>query len=245
MVLLPGVALATGLWAPLVDRYRGRYELHMLVPAGFGAAPPLSTRPLLPVLGRALAAYLAAHPPTVLIGHSFGAHLALVAATEVAGLARLLLIDGLPRLGPLFFPDALLHEIPELARLRQARRRSLDPVVAVRNRMAAFQPLFANPEDFRKMAPEIGESDPDTVNDLLFELAITEVAGLSGIQAETLVLLPDLRRYADGAHRRTEFERQYAPVPRHRLQEVPGAIHFPMFDAPEAFFSRVDAFLAA
>ena len=60
MVLIPGLLSSGEVWQATVERFKTRYECHVLTLAGFAGQPPaaLAGRPFLETVGRDLARYI-------------------------------------------------------------------------------------------------------------------------------------------------------------------------------------------
>src|SRR5690606_20337836 len=98
LILIPGLATSGEVWGDTVAQLRDRYELHVLTLAGFGG-PQSVGAPFLPRVATALTEYADQHrlERPVLIGHSLGGFVALLAASEAPDrFAGVVSVDGLP-----------------------------------------------------------------------------------------------------------------------------------------------------
>ncbi|WP_411852493.1 pimeloyl-ACP methyl ester esterase BioH [Stenotrophomonas sp. LGBM10] len=94
LVLIHGWALHGGVFAPLVERLAGRFQLHLVDLPGHGASRDDPTPLRLPYVVNAIAA---ATPPAVWCGWSLGGLFALHAAATLPQVRALAMIAATPR----------------------------------------------------------------------------------------------------------------------------------------------------
>ena len=109
MVLIPGLLSSGEVWQATVERFKTRYECHVLTLAGFAGQPPaaLAGRPFLETVGRDLARYIEVErlDRPILVGHSLGGFVAFaVAAAHPDAVGPIVAVDGVPFLPALIGP---------------------------------------------------------------------------------------------------------------------------------------------
>ena len=130
MILIPGLMSSGEVWAGAVERFKARYECHVLTLAGFAGQPPLGA-PLGPPRGAGfldtvrgeLVRYIQTNrlDRPILVGHSLGAFLAFAVAPAHPDLVGpVIAVDGVPFLGALMNPaadvDSVRAQAPAVAR---------------------------------------------------------------------------------------------------------------------------------
>jgi proline iminopeptidase len=183
------------------------------------------------------------------LGHSWGGGIAVLAAErDRVAVRRLALVDAVGPTSEWLAPlhDAALARLghPERAVLAQLRPETLtepDPDVHSAYSRAFYPAWFADPEMARIFSPPRSNSVTGaTIAARLRRDGYDWRALLSGAAAETLVLHGDRDLLpVRVAHALVSF------LPNSRLVLVPGSGHMPFWEAPEAFFASVSAFLDA
>lgn len=106
MILIPGLGCDGATWDTTVAHFRGRYECHVLTPAGFAGQPPVEG-PFFDTMSAGLARYVRDKKLTkpVLVGHSIAAALVLRAAADHPDLyGPVVAVDGFPCIFALIDP---------------------------------------------------------------------------------------------------------------------------------------------
>ncbi len=248
MILIPGMTSSGAVWSGVVERYRDRYELHVLTLAGFAGAPPLADGPFLPVVRDALLAYIRELEPErpILVGHSLGAFLAFwVAASSPDAVGPVIAVDGLPFLPALSDPGATPEAMAEPARQMQTFYATLTPdQMEAQARMAATT-MVRDRTHVEEIASWGRDSSPAAAGRALAELVTTDLRGeVSAIRSPVLLLvaggaLPEAQR--DPVVQR--FQDQLSGIPAVEVSLAPDARHFIMLDDPDLLFREMDRFL--
>src|SRR5690554_1557679 len=113
MVLIPGLMSDARVWSPIEAELAEHFELHLIELKGFGRTPASNGNEApepgwLRAVQQQLLAYIEAEGLTqpVIVGHSLGGFLALALAVEApAQIGRVVSIDGLPYLAPVYTRD--------------------------------------------------------------------------------------------------------------------------------------------
>jgi pimeloyl-ACP methyl ester carboxylesterase len=249
MVLIPGLASSGEVWRSAVERYRDRYQVHVLTLAGFAGQAPVAP-PLLATARDEIVRYLEAEglERPVVVGHSLGGLLALwVAATAPDRVGAVVAVDGVPFLPALFDPQATVESVrPQAEQVRQMYATLTREQLALQTRMA-LATMIADPADVERATGWAAASDPATVGAAVAEAMTTDLrAVVAAVRAPVLLvgagaLAPD---EAARERLRLAYEAQVERVPRHRVVFAPEARHFVMLDAPGLLYAAIDAFLA-
>ncbi len=253
MILIPGLASSGEVWDATVERYRGRYRLHVLTLAGFAGQQPIEP-PLLAAARDQLVAYVEAigpavgHERPVLVGHSLGAFVAFgVAAAVPERIAAVVAVDGVPFLPALYDPRATAAGAAAQAEPIRQLYASLTPEqLALQSRMA-LAAMITDPADVETALAWSAASSPAAVGDAMAELMSTDLREeLAAIEAP--VLLIAAAKAAEDEAAREGLRESYQAQLRHardgRVVLATGARHFVMLDDPDFLHAAIDDLLA-
>ena len=228
-------------WQPTVDALGGAYQCHVLTLAGFGGLPPTGRSPFLPRVRDELIAYIREqrldHP--MIVGHSMGGLMALwVAETAPQLPGRLVIVDALPDMAAIIYPDVPAEKIREKIAdaVAQAQRSTRSEMVARQHRMLSS--WVSAPEVAVRLAAETGRSDPPTVGRALGEMLNADLyPDLRKITCPTLVMISiaDKLAYSTSEEVTRSFHQQYEPLAGVRYEVFGVARHFIMLDDPAGF----------
>jgi N-formylmaleamate deformylase len=250
MILIPGLLSSGDVWTTTVERFKGRYECHVLTLAGFAGQPAIDA-PFLDTERQAIIRYITAHHLVrpVIVGHSLGGFLAFwIAATAPDAVGAVVAVDGVPYLSALMNPAAT----PAAARAQAEQMRDLfatfTPQQIRGQSQMSLAGMMKNPADVERGLAWVEASTPKTAGQAMYEMMVTDLRDQMGKVTAPVLLLAAGDFAKDDATRdrvRASYEAQVAKVPVHTVTLVPDARHFIMLDAPEALWSAMDAFLAA
>lgn len=250
VILIPGLASTSEVWARTAERLDDRYRVHLVSVKGFGTLPPgdnasgALTGPVAQEIRRYIAARRLERP--ALIGHSLGGLIALrVAADAGPRVGRVMTVDSSP-----FFP-ALING--------GASADDVEPVARI-----AYQALLFLGDDALKSHGAWGAELGGAADGMLDTLGWhggdrrTLAQGLYEVMTVDLRRrLPDVvapvtvvygwdrddrspRRQVEGALRAA-----YAALPRPaRFEPIEGAEHMVMIDQPARFMAAVERFMS-
>ena len=122
IILIPGLASTSAVWAKLVPALEGRYRLHLVNVRGFGEYPAQGNARghLTTEISAEIKRYIreAGLNRPAIIGHSMGGQLALrVAADEGEGISKVMVMDSSPFFPSLINRGATKADVEPLARL--------------------------------------------------------------------------------------------------------------------------------
>jgi N-formylmaleamate deformylase len=235
VILIPGLGCDGNVWAETVAHLAG-YQTHVLTLAGFAGQPPIDG-PLSATVRDELSKYIVDrkldHP--IVIGHSMGGFIAYwLASTAPDLVGPVIVVDSGASLGT-GDPAA---DAETGGKLRAMWAGASDDAFA-QQAHDAFGSMVTDPAKLAAILVGVGRSDRKTIGDAVYELFTTDLrAGLSQIRAPVLLVLAD-GSLQDG------LRAQAGKIPDHQVVVIAHARHFVFVDDPPAFFTAIDAFLAA
>jgi N-formylmaleamate deformylase len=248
MILIPGLVSSGDVWSTTVDRYKDRYECHVLTLAGFAGQPAIDG-PFLDTVRQAVIRYIADHhlAKPVIVGHSLGGFLAFwIAATAPDAVGAVVAVDGVPFLSALMNPAAT----PDSVRAQAVQMRDLYATFTPQQLRGQSQMYLASmitsQADVDRALVWAEASTPKTTGEALYEMMVTDLRDrMNQIKAPVLLLAAgdSAKDEATRDKVREAYEAQVAKVPVHTVTVVANARHFIMLDAPSALWSAMDAFL--
>lgn len=248
VILIPGLSSSGAVWDDTVRHLAAKYQCHTLTLAGFAGQPRLGDGPFLANVRDAIIQYVETNKlkKPMFVGHSLGGHMALWIASQRPDLAGpLVIVDSLPHLGALMFPDPA----------------SLEKQAAGMRMMIASQPrdqynsYVRNSGMIQSMVGEKGQeavtswsltSDPIAVANAMYDLYTTDLRdAIAKIQSKTLVLgsWVAYKQVSTKAKTQEIFDKQYEKMPTAKIQLSDTAKHFIMLDDPEWYLLQLDTFL--
>lgn len=249
MILIPGLMSSGDVWTATVDRFKDRYECHVLTLAGFAGQPGIAP-PLLDTVRLEVIRYIKDQRLTrpIIVGHSLGGFLAFwIAATAPDSVGAVVAVDGVPYLSALMNPSVTPDGVKGQAdQMRQLYATFTAEQLRAQSRLSLGK-MMKMPADIERALTWVGTSEPRTVGEAMYEMMVTDLRDqVAAIEAPVLLLAAadfakdDVTR----AQVKAAYEAQVAKVPRHTVILVPEARHFIMLDAPQALWSSMDSFLA-
>jgi N-formylmaleamate deformylase len=257
MILIPGLMSSGAVWEGAVERFKARYECHVLTLAGFAGQPPLGA-PLGPppdgtgfldTVRRELVRYIQTNrlERPILVGHSLGAFLAFsVASAHPDLVGPVIAVDGVPFLSALMNPAADVDSVRAPAEQMRELYASLTPAQLTAQSKLSLASMMKNPADVERAVVWASASDPKTIGVAMYELMTTDLRNEVGAITSPVLLIGAAAFAPDAETRarvRSAYERQVAKVPNHRVVMADEARHFIMFDTPDFLWTSIEAFL--
>ena len=253
IVLVPGLASNRDVWAGVADSLDDRYRLHLVQVKGFAGLEPEAnadgqvSAPVAEEIVRYIEEMELERP--AVIGHSMGGTIAMmVAARHPDAVGRLMVVDMVPALGPLFGPP---NATPEQIRAAADtfRMRILADTAGAPNGM--LEQMFPGMTRVDSMRPKLMEgvrgTDRRTAANAFHELILADLRPeLSRITVPVTVLYvvpPEAPMPADqydGVMRES-----FASAPGARVVHIEESNHFIMWDQPSRFIAEVDTLMRA
>jgi len=248
MILIPGLTCGGDVWKTTVDRFKDRYECHVLTLAGFAGQPPIAA-PMLETIRKDIAGYIRekklTHP--IIVGHSLGGFLAFwLAATEPSLVGPVISVDGGTFFSALMDPNATVESAKAGAQsMREMTEGQTAEQSAANNRMF-LAGMITDPTNVDLIAPICAKSDPKATGDAIYELMTTDLRkDVARIKSPVLLIgsgafatSPEMKKTMTD-----RYEEQVAKAPNHKVVMAEKAKHFIMLDDPKFLFSTMEDFL--
>ena len=249
MILIPGLLSAGEVWNSAVERYRDRFDMHVLTLAGFAGVPPLRTDKYLEAERDAIIRYIRENrlEKPVLVGHSLGAFLAFwVAATAPELVGPIIAVDGVPYLPGL----GDTNMTPAKAKAQAAQFSAMAATFTSEQlgmQVAMVLRTQSRDSSHSAMGARWGRaSDGATMGRAMAEMFTTDLrADVAAIRTPVLLIasgfdVTDDRRELVLAR----YAAQVSRIPDRRVVMAKNARHFVMLDDPQYLYSVMDEFLS-
>ena len=258
VILIPGLSSPRAVWAATAEALKKTHRVHLIQLKGFGEpAGPNASGPVLQLFVDELAGYIADRKlerPAV-VGHSMGGLAALMlAADHPAVPGKLLVVDALPFIGPLFGAPSVEAIRPMADNMRAMLITNAAKVIPdyTAPNCPASLPAPAAP---RGTMTNSGQgaclvkygamaSDLRVVAQAMHDDMVTDLTPrLSAIKAPVTMLYPQDDRLLTPAAAAKIYGDAYAGLPSAKLVPITGSFHFIMQDQPARFAAELEAFL--
>ncbi|MCF6193841.1 MAG: alpha/beta hydrolase [Kangiellaceae bacterium] len=250
IILIPGLMSDASVWSSLSDVLIKDHRLHMISIAGFASMPKIENQSLSRVK-QELFEYIEQHQlhkPTI-IGHSLGGFMAFwMASSAPDKLGKIISIDGLPFIGPVFTGNnkATAESLSQQAAQMKVYYANMSATqLADQNRFAINRQATSDTNKQRVLAMA-DASHPNSVGEAVFTLMTTALRqAVSKINISTILL------GAFGAFNSDKEKDYYANIYRQQLSAIKDAKllinrdsrHFIMFDKPVWLAAQIESFL--
>ncbi len=245
VILIPGLACGGDVWDGTVAHLGGKVQTHVVTLAGFAGQPAIPP-PFLSTVHDQLVEYIKAnklvHP--IVIGHSLGGVMALWLAETDPDVAAVIDVDGLPFLAATA-DEAVTVDKAKAGATQMQQQITAMPAGALPKMMRQFMTsMITKPADLDRVMVDVEKSDPTTIGQAFYDLFTLDLRPqLAMIKVPLLIVAAgDNGEHSDMTP--ALWHKQIDAIPHVDLQVVPGAKHFVMLDAPDAFYALVDGFLA-
>ncbi len=258
VILIPGLSSPRAVWAATAERLKTTHRVHLVQLKGFGEpAGPNASGPVLQPFVDELGAYIVAQKMRrpAIVGHSMGGLAALMIATDRPALpGKVMVVDALPFIGPLFGASSVEAIRPMADRMR----------TMLMSNAATTAPDFSPPDCPDTLpAPAsprgnmtnsgagaclvrygAAASDLRVVVSAMHDDMVTDLTPrLKAITAPVTMLYPQDDRLLTAASAAKIYRDAYAGLPAAKLLPITGSYHFIMQDQPAKFASQLDSFL--
>ena len=249
MILIPGLLSAGEVWNSAVERYRDRFDMHVLTLAGFAGVPVLRTDKYLEAERDAIIRYIRENrlEKPVLVGHSLGAFLAFwVAATAPELVGPLIAVDGVPYLPGL--GDTTMT--PAKAKAQAAQFSAMAATFTSEQlgmQVAMVMRTQSRDSSHSAMGARWGRaSDGATMGRAMAEMFTTDLrADVAAIRTPVLLIASGFDVTDDRRERvLARYAAQVSRIPDRRVVMARNARHFVMLDDPQYLYSVMDEFLS-
>ena len=250
MILVHGMSCSSDVWDELVERYEGKYELHLVTIKGFGNKETADVDFYLKEVKDELITYTKEKnlKNPIIIGHSMGGFLGLWAAAEEPGVfEKVISVDGVP-----YFPVLQMAGItPETAKpmvesMKNAMAK-MDEATALANQKMIVSSMIATSEKRAKVIEMGMNSNPVVVGQAYGEMYTTDIRPLmSNIKVPVLVFGSWAAYQNFGATKESVtlgYQNQLQEIKEVKLLVAEKAFHFVFYDEPDWFYSEIEKFL--
>jgi pimeloyl-ACP methyl ester carboxylesterase len=253
VILIPGLSSSGETWDTTVDRYKDRFECHVLTVAGFTGVPrvPIAQGKMLSTVRDDIAAYIAAKKldKPVVIGHSLGGTIAMDFASHYPTVpGKVIIVDTYPfmmGLDPTMTPaqaKAISGQI-----FTAIDGMTTEAFVAYADAGTSTNNLVASPANQKRLIEWARTSDHHAVAAALAEMLGADLRDdMAQIKVPTMVLAAWRGSEDVGASYQVvdkNMHDQYAKLSGVEIHVNDDARHFIMWDDPAWFFTRLDRFL--
>lgn len=250
VLLLPGLASNADVWDDTVAALKDRYTLHIVQVSGFGGAPARGNAEktdILPTLRDELIRYAGTlEEKPALIGHSLGGLVTMMAGIEDSdAFEKLMAIDVLPFFSVLTLPDPSVAAAEPLAQLGKTMLLSQSDEVFSQRQAEALATLTKS-DIHRELALSWSvASDRNVMAQAMYEVLVTDLREpVKSISAPLSVMYARDPDMPNGTTIEGFYQTEFIGVPGVQLVPIDNALHFIMFDQPEAFLAAIETFLA-
>lgn len=250
VILIPGLASTSAVWARTAERIRGR-RLHLVSVKGFGdlAADGNVEGPIMAGVAAELRRYVteARLGRPAVVGHSMGGQIGLRLAADAPGLIdRVMAVDASPFFPALISPGATVGDVEPIAQLAyQALQFLGDEALRAQGRGMGLDLGGASDVLFGAMGWQGG--DRRVLAQSLYEVMTVDLRHrLPDISAPVTVVYGWSADDASPRHQADRlFRAAYASLRSPaRFERIEGAEHMVMIDRPTQFMAALNRFLA-
>jgi pimeloyl-ACP methyl ester carboxylesterase len=250
IILIPGLMSDASVYDGLAKRLEGAYELHILAVKGFATTPQDGVFSLEDFVND-IASYIEfkqLDKPHI-IGHSMGGLSAFVLAHEhEASIGKVISIDGLPFIGPIF-TRSNATSVEMLSAQASNFKTMFANMSAAQLAAQAQQGVFIQAsalEDQARIIDMARNSDPKTVANAMYDVMQTDMRlALTEVKTEMLMLgasgaFTDATQHEQVA---SLYKAQFAKIPSAKVVMNTDVRHFMMFDDLSWLTKQITSFL--
>ncbi|MBW1297614.1 alpha/beta fold hydrolase [Aquimarina litoralis] len=242
VLYLPGFTNPGSVWDQTVSNLKGENEHHLISYAGFDGNAPIEM-PWYDTIKKELVAYIQEKKLTnvTIIGHSMGGNLAIDIAAAIPGnIKSLVIVDSIPCMRELMMPGVSENQIQYDSPYNN-------------------QMLTMNDDQFKQTATMMAQNMTNKKDKVAVLLDwILKADRKTYVYGYTDLLKLDLRTVLDKVTAKTliigaafptievaesNYKKQYATLSNKKIEMIADSKHFIMFDQPEVFYQKVNAFL--
>ena len=239
ILLFPGFSSTANVYTEVISTLSKDYQVHAFTFAGFGDVAAIKTS-WLKTIKIDVENYISKNElkNLTILGHSMGGTLGLWLASENKNINKLILIDALPAMGALMFPDydsdAIQYDSPYNKQLLEMGDTAFE---AMANEMATNMSM--DPEGQQKIAADMLKANRKTYvygyTDLL-KLDLRQK--LSNIDIPVYILAANLPYGKEAAEK--NYKDQYQNLNDYTLNFTENSKHFIMYDQPEWLLNEIN-----
>jgi N-formylmaleamate deformylase len=246
IILIPGYSCSGEVWNETVAHLKNKYECHVITIAGYAGVPKLDT-PILKTVRNELINYVKTKKlnKPMLIGHSLGAFMSLwVSSVEPDLFGKIICVDGLPFVSAVADTTAnaeVLKKNPQFNPEAVAKNFEMIPSENyVANMTRAMLAQVNDTVRAKQIANWSYQCDRKTLGYTIVEISTTDLREEIAKIKQPVLVLGSI--YGTETNSHLMLNHQFKKVANKTI-EVANSKHFIMYDVPEWFYAKVDAFL--
>lgn len=246
IILIPGYSCSGEVWKETVAHLKDRYECHVITIAGYAGVPKLDT-PILKTVRNELINYVKTKKlnKPILMGHSLGAFMSLwVSSVEPDLFGKIICVDGLPfvsAVGDTTANAEVLKRNPQFDPVTVANNFEMIPEAGyLKNMTRAMLYQVSDSIRAKQIANWSFQCDRRTLGYTIVEISTTDLREEIAKIKQPVLVLGSI--YGTEANSFLMLNHQFRKVANKTI-EVANSKHFIMYDVPEWFYAKVDAFL--
>ncbi|SMD45181.1 Pimeloyl-ACP methyl ester carboxylesterase [Aquiflexum balticum DSM 16537] len=250
IILVHGMSCSSDVWDELVERYQGKYELHLVTIKGFGNKEMADVDFYLKQVKDELIAYTQEKKlkNPIIIGHSMGGFLGLWAAAEEPEVfEKVISVDGVPYFPVLQMPGITPETAKPMVESMKNAMVNMDEASALANQKMIVSSMIATEEKRAKVIEMGMNSNSAVVGQAYGEMYTTDIRPLmSNIKVPVLVFGSWAAYQNFGATKESVtlgYQNQLKEIKEVKLLVAEKAFHFVFYDEADWFYSEMEKFL--
>lgn len=251
IILIHGMSCSSEVWDEFVDRYKTKYEIHLITIKGFGNKESADYEHYLQAVKDELVTYTKEKKleNAILVGHSMGGFLSLWAASEEPDLySKVISVDGVPYFPVLQMAGITPETAKPMAESMKTAMANMDEATALANQKMIVASMIATEEKREKVIRMGMDSNPLVVGQAYSEMFTTDIRPLMGQLRIPVLVFGSWAAYQNfGATKESVtlgYENQLKDIQNVKLLVADSAYHFIFYDEPEWFYSEMEKFLS-
>jgi len=253
MLFIPGLTCSAAVWDETIARYSQNHQCHVFTLAGYAGQDAIKEGPYLDAYKNAIIKYIQDKKleRIILVGHSIGGFVAMRIATDLQQhLKKVIIVDALPFYAGTLNPNAKNGFDDEEARKTFSTFEKMDGAAFKANQLNTAKFLCADSTKWDRIANWGATSDRKTMAYSMYEMLGNDLReNIKAIQVPVLVMAAyaPIDKYPTFTKEYvlSTYKNQYQQCKTCVVKATPSSKHFIMYDAPQWFFSEIDAFIKA
>lgn len=247
VVFIPGLGTPGDVWFDSAQALEGA-DAYVLSVAGFGGVPAAAPADnMLQAVADELADWLAETDlsDATLVGHSLGGQIALKAAAQASGVARVMVVDSAPFFARLRNPGADPSQVAAFEASMRQQMAGADDAAFTAMVSQGLSIQATDPDDQQQVLAWAQASDRATFAKAMSEVFARDYRpGLEQVEAPVRVLVAHSDMTPISADQLVGlYETQYQSLSRVEIQLISDSRHFIMLDQPGALQAELAEFL--
>jgi len=249
VILLPALGCPADMWDMTIRRVFGTHQCHKIHIPGYAGEQALA-EPDFEIIVQDLSDYIAQNKLSniILMGHSFGGHLALrLAIVANQCLSKLIIVDSYPFAAGIFQANITLEQSKQQALMVEHQFNALPDSIFAQQQTNIYSAMVSDPDSAKSLVAQVLKSDRTTLSRAYYEsLSMDLRPGLNHIQAESLIIgswAHAALMGKDKAYIQELLVNQYQNLAHGKIVVANKARHFIMLDEPSWFNEQLTKFI--